>query len=125
MLEVDAGLPSDLLARAIEVKDVAFDGIQRAIAGGARVLAGTGAGTPFNPPGGLVTEMTLLSDLGYGPQRVLAAATSWTAETLRLDGLGKVAEGMIADMVVLDGDPVEDLAWLTTPRLVIQDGGTV
>lgn len=125
MLEVDAGLPSDLLARAIEVKDVAFDGIQRAIAGGARVLAGTDAGTPFNPPGGLVTEMTLLSDLGYGPQRVLAAATSWTAETLRLDGLGKVAEGMIADMVVLDGDPVEDLAWLTTPRLVFQDGGTV
>ena len=125
MLGVEGALPPDLLQRALDVRDIAFDGIRRAIEGGARVLAGTDAGTPFNPPGGLALEIRLLAELGYGPRRALAAATSWSAETLRLTDLGRVAPGMVADLAVLDADPEADLDVLRAPGLVIQDGRPV
>jgi imidazolonepropionase-like amidohydrolase len=115
-------LPSDLLERAAEVGAVQADGIKTAIAEGARVLAGTDAGTPFNPAGGLVREMVLLADLGLGNLGAIAAATSLTAETLRMEDLGMIAPGKLADLVLVDGDPAADLQVLAAPRIVVQGG---
>ncbi len=118
----EAELPGALVARAREVLNVASAGIERAIAGGVVVLPGTDAGTPFNPPGGLVREMELLADLGLGVARVLEAATSRAAAALHQEGRGTVAPGQVADLVLVTGNPVDDLQALATPRIVIQDG---
>ncbi len=118
----EAELPAALVARAREVLEVAADGVRRAIAAGVTVLAGTDAGTPFNPPGGLVREMELLADLGLGRAGVLRAATSQAAAALGQDGRGVVAADQLADLVLVTDNPLEGLRALATPRIVIQDG---
>lgn len=64
------------------------------------------------------------------PQQVLASATTVAAEILGRSGqLGVVAEGAIADLLVLDGNPLDDLQVLAQPqkylRLVMKDGAVV
>jgi len=115
-------LPPDLLERATEVGAAQAAGIRIAIAEGARVLAGTDSGTPFNPPGLLAREMALLAGLGMGNAGAIAAATSLVAETLRIEDRGVVRPGAFADLLMVEGNPLDDLAVLEQPRLVVQDG---
>ncbi len=114
--------PPDVLVRANEVWALARQSTADAIAAGVRVLAGTDAGTPFNPPGNLARELALLAELGLGPMGALVAATSAPAATFGLDDLGIIAAGMRADAVLLRGSPLDDLDELRTPRAVVQDG---
>ncbi len=118
----ESELPEALVARAREVLEVAAAGVERAIAAGVTVLPGTDAGTPFNPPGALVKEMELLAGLGLGSAGVLEAATSRAAAVLRQEALGSVDSGQAADLVLVTGNPVDDLQTLASPRIVIQDG---
>ncbi|MBU1225893.1 MAG: amidohydrolase family protein [Actinobacteria bacterium] len=115
-------LPPDLLVRALAVGAAQAEGIRIAIAEGARVLAGTDSGTPFNPPGLLPREMRLLAGLGMGNAGAIAAATSLVADTLRMQDRGVVRVGAIADLLLVDGDPLADLTALERPRMVVQDG---
>lgn len=64
------------------------------------------------------------------PQQVLASATTVAAEVLgRAGSLGVVAEGAIADLLVVDGNPLESLQVLTQPqshlRLIVKEGAIV
>lgn len=64
------------------------------------------------------------------PQQVLASATTVAAEVLGQSGrLGVVAEGAIADLLVVDGDPLQSLQVLARPaehlHLVVKDGVVV
>lgn len=61
------------------------------------------------------------------PQQVLAGATTIAAEVLQMEGqLGVVAEGAIADLLVLEGNPLESLQALSQPdeslRLIVKEG---
>ena len=123
ILEQDVA--EDLRTRATEVRAAAARGISAAIEAGAIVLAGTDAGTPFNPPGMLVREMAVLAGLGLGAAGSIAAATSVAADVLRLDDLGRLESGRIADLIVVAGDPGTDLGSLARPALVVQDGRIV
>jgi len=125
IIEHGTGIPDDLMRRARDIRHVAAAGIRTAISAGATVLAGTDAGTPFNPPGLLVREMQILADLGLGTLGAVAAATAASADALRLDGLGRIQPGAIADLMVVAGDPSVDLSALARPGLVVQDGDFV
>lgn len=89
---------------------------------GARVVAGTD--TPIVPYGlGLILEIEQLAEAGLGPAGALRTATSGAAEALGLAGeLGVVAPGALADLVLLDGDPLEDLTALRRVRAVVRNG---
>ena len=54
--------------------------------------------------------------------QALTAATRTSAEALMLPELGTLAKGKLADMVVLDGDPLADLETLRQPLLVYKEG---
>jgi imidazolonepropionase-like amidohydrolase len=63
---------------------------------------------------------------GLDPAQVLVAATQTAAVALGLgEEVGTVAEGKLADLVVIDGDPLADPALLDDPWLVIQLGTPV
>ncbi len=89
---------------------------------GARVIMGTD--TPIIPYGiGLVLEVEQFSEAGPGPAAAIRASTRLAAEALGLeDELGAIQPGMLADLVLLDGDPLEDIRNLRKVRAVMWNG---
>jgi imidazolonepropionase-like amidohydrolase len=96
---------------------------RRAHAAGVRFAAGTDAGTPFNPHGGLPQEIALMAEVGLSPAEALIAATRHAAANLGLaDRIGTIEVGKVADLILVDGDPLADLGALRKVRQVIQAG---
>ncbi len=96
----------------------------RLIDKGARILAGSDAGTPFSYPGrSLHEELALLVAAGMSPGEAIAAATSGAATFMGAGGRsGRVAPGYDADLILVDGDPTADIGALRTIVLVIRSG---
>jgi hypothetical protein len=93
---------------------------------GLAVLAGSDTGTPpYSFPGfSLHDELALLVEAGFTPLQALQAATREPAEYLGLqDSLGTIEEGKVADLVVLDGDPLADIRNTMKLHAVLVGGG--
>jgi len=91
---------------------------------GVAVLTGTDAPLRNSPPGfGLHEEMLLLVRGGLSPFEVLQAATLEPARYFgMLDSAGVVAPGRLADLVLLDANPLEDIRNTRKIRAVIANG---
>jgi imidazolonepropionase-like amidohydrolase len=71
-------------------------------------------------------EIALIHAHGATPMAAIQAATSGAARLLGIDtDLGTVEAGKLADLVLVEGDPLTDLARLASPSLVIQAGVVV
>lgn len=77
------------------------------------------------PHGDNVREIELMVEYGVPVFDVLRAATSVNARLFHLDQLGRVAPGLLADLVVVDGNPFTDLGALRRVKLVMQGGAIV
>ena len=101
-----------------------IDTVQQALSAGVRVVAGTDAGAWEH--GNNAKELELLVEAGMAPMQALVAATGWAAGCLGLeDSIGTVETGKLADLVVVDGDPLADIAILQDKdriRLVMKEG---
>jgi imidazolonepropionase-like amidohydrolase len=67
-------------------------------------------------------EMELMVQAGVRPAQVLAAATRTAAERLGASALGTIEEGKEADLVIVDGNPLEDITHTRNIKLVIKQG---
>jgi len=86
--------------------------IGRAQQGGVNVTAGTDLTNPFVVPGhSMHEELRLLVDgCGFTPSEAIVAGTGRAAELLgQADELGTVEKRKLADLVVLDGNPLDDI----------------
>ncbi|RLV09957.1 amidohydrolase [Streptomyces griseocarneus] len=101
-----------------------FAAIRRMAEAGVRLIAGTDAGvqrTGF--AGSLAGSLTFYEHLGVPTRRVLAMATTEAAKALGVaDRAGRIAPGYRADLLVVDGDPVEDIGALASVRAVFASG---
>lgn len=84
-----------------------LDAAERLAASDVRIAFGTDAG--MFPHQENWREFPTMVSAGISPLRALKAATSVAAELLGLDDLGVVAEGKIADLVAMPGDPFADI----------------
>lgn len=91
---------------------------------GVVILAGTDVGNPFLLPGlSLLDELERLSEAGLSSLEVLQSATILPAQTFGLaDSLGTVESAALADMVLLDANPLENIANIRRIRAVVTDG---
>jgi hypothetical protein len=92
---------------------------------GGRVLAGTDVGAvPFLVPGySLYGEIGMLVRAGIAPAKALQAATLDAARALRIDAeTGSIEPGKAADLVILERDPLADIANLDSVRTVVRTG---
>ena len=98
--------------------------ILRLAAAGVPIMAGTDAPIAFLTPGvGLHAELAALVDLGLTPAQALEAATLTPARWFGLEGeRGTIAPGMAADLVLLDADPLADIANTRAIGAVMKDG---
>ncbi|MDX2225400.1 MAG: amidohydrolase family protein [Rhodospirillaceae bacterium] len=96
--------------------------IRDIVARGGRVLAGTDS--PFVPYGlSFLVELQNYAEAGVPPADVLRSATAWPADFLGLgQQLGTLAPGRLADLVVIDGDPLARIADLANVAGVMVDG---
>ncbi|WP_433546840.1 amidohydrolase family protein [Streptomyces sp. CA-294286] len=84
---------------------------------GVRLVAGTDTGTGYSVPGfSLHGELGLLAEAGIPAQRVLQAATTTPAQLLRLP------KDRLADLVVLDADPLVDITHTRRIHAVVNAG---
>ena len=85
--------------------------VRELIAHDVPIMAGTDTGTPYSVPGfALHDELEHLVEAGATPRQALYAATAEPAAFLGLNrDLGTVEAGKIADLVVLDADPLTDI----------------
>lgn len=93
---------------------------------GARHLAGSGAAALGAMPGiSLHTELSLLTRAGLSPREALAAATANFAEVYGWRDVGRIAPGAQADLLVLRGNPAQDIAEAASIELMFQRGQVV
>jgi imidazolonepropionase-like amidohydrolase len=124
------GLVADwAMVKARQVRLALEETFRRAYTAGVRMVLGTDAGTPFNHHGDNARELLLMVELGASPLDALRAGTRNGAELLgRLEDLGTLEPGKLADMVLVDGDVTTDIARLRQPeniRTVVQGGRVV
>ena len=101
-----ARLPAAVVAKAQAVIEVHVESVRAAIGAGVEVAMGTDSGV--GPHGSNLDELPLMQDCGMTPAQALASATSSAARLCGLqDVTGRVAPGLMADLVVVEGDACE------------------
>jgi len=104
--EEGAAIPDAALAKAREVISIHREAFRRAVGAGVKVAMGTDSGV--TPHGRNLDELQLMVDGGMTPMQALVATTRSAAELMGLDAeLGTLEAGKRADLVVVDGDPLE------------------
>ena len=89
----------------------------------ARLIIGTGAGTPFVFMGSaVVDEIELLREVGMDPAASIASASTHAAEFMGLGDVGSLVVGSRADLVLVEGDPLTDASALRRMRAVAVAG---
>ena len=90
-------------------------------AAGGKVIAATDAG-PL-PGLSLHYEMEMLVDAGIPPMKAIQAATLWGAESIgQQKDLGSIEAGKLADITVVDANPLNDITATRKIGMVIKDG---
>ncbi len=106
---LDAEFPAPLKGTGGMLRARALVGALKAAA--VPILAGTDAPNPGTAHGlSLHEELELLVGAGLSPIEALAAATSIPARTFGLSDRGRIAPGMRADLLMVDGDPTRAIA---------------
>jgi imidazolonepropionase-like amidohydrolase len=98
--------------------------LARLSAAGVRIAAGTDAGNIGTLHGpSIFRELALMEEAGMPAAQVLSAATLGGARVMgRERDLGTIAAGLLADLLVLDADPLVSLSTLENPREVVKGG---
>ena len=115
-------LGADATGRAILEKLLALVGAMHRA--GVRILTGTDAPLRNSPPGfGLHQEFELFARAGLSPFEILRAATYEPARYFgMLDSAGTIAPGKLADLVLLDANPLVDIRNTRRIAAVVANG---
>ncbi len=119
-LPINEGFPETPAESRARIRGVREDfeytcrAMPEAARAGVRMVVGDDYGTPIMPHGDYVPELELyVKKLGLAPIEVLRWATKNGAEAMGLsDKTGTIAVGKLADLLVVDGDPLADLSCL-------------
>jgi imidazolonepropionase-like amidohydrolase len=109
-----------MVEKSDRVREAHRDSFRRAVRAGVRIAMGTDAGTPFNRHGANAEEIALMVACGMEPAAALLAATREAAELLDLaHETGAVTPGRWADLLILDGDPLQDIRVLCDAARIV------
>jgi imidazolonepropionase-like amidohydrolase len=119
-----SSVPPYALRKAKEVKEAHFNSFRRAVEAGVPIAMGTDTGV--GPHGTNAEELAMMVEGGLTPMQAIVATTKTAAECSRIGGLvGTLEPGKLADLLVVDGDPLADIAVLQNRdrlALIMKDG---
>jgi len=110
--------------KPVDPPKIAMANLKRVQDAGVTVVMGTDAGNIGTLHGPSVfREMRLMAESGLTPLEVLRSATWNAAKSMGLEGrAGEVEAGMLADLVILDADPLADISNLSHVYRTIKGG---
>ncbi len=121
----DQGIPEYVLEKATRVSETHQRSIKTFYEAGGRIAMGTDAGTPFNHHGENAQELRYMVDVGISPMDAITFSTANAADLMRLEKTGRIQEGAVADLLVVQGNPLEDIDVVADSaghRLVVKRG---
>ena len=128
VLKREAANPGSVLPQSLrkthEVLEVHRESVRAAHDGGVRIAMGTDAGVGVH--GTNAEELEYLTGAGMSAMEAIVAATKTASECIRMDGdIGTLEPGKLADLLVVDGDPLADITLLQDRDrlLLIMQGG--
>ena len=114
------------LLAGYEHRKTRVEQVGRMVDAGVRLIAGSDCGWGSYPFGQLHYELECMVQGGLTPMRAILSATSHAAEALGIgDRVGELAPGKAADLLVVEGDPSEEILDLTKVRAVFKGGERV
>ena len=113
-------LPPPVRAKAEYVLPRARESLRRAIEAGVKIAFGTDAAV--YPHGDNAKELAVLVERGMSPLDAIRTATVNAADLLGVDDRGRIEEGKLADLIAVEGNPLEDVTVLEDVRFVMIDG---
>ena len=103
--------------------------VELALDRGIPMAVGSDSGHSFNPQSIIAIELELMVEWGFTPMHAIKAGTSIAAHAIGREAhVGRLAPGLYADLLVLDGNPIDSMKVLRAPggiRRVVKGGRLV
>ena len=116
--------PEGMLRKNRETTDAQREGFRKAVKAGVKIAYGTDAGV--YPHGDNAKQMPYMVKYGMTPMQAIQSATTVAAALMRKSAeVGAVSPGHYADMIAVVGDPIADIALLSSVAKVMKGGEVV
>jgi len=123
------GIPDFIVEKNRQVLKAQLQSLAMAREAGIMIGMGADCGTPLLPHGSNLLELVSLAEIGFTAEEVLTIGTLNGAKILGLEQqIGSIEEGKLADLVVVEGNPVDDInrvASIENISTVMQSGSIV
>ena len=122
----DKGVPAYAVEKCERIVVDHIKSVRMFYEAGGKIAMGTDAGTPYNRHGVNALELEyMVVDAGLSPSDAIVFSTRNGADLMRLEDRGVIAEGLAADLLLVDGDPLNDITRVSrveNHRLVVKNG---
>ncbi|QPM67438.1 metal-dependent hydrolase family protein [Atribacter laminatus] len=122
-------LPDWMVEKAIETWEDKKKNFKMYLDKGIKISFGSDCGVPFLKQGDNALELVMFVELGMSPMAAIVAATKTAAEAIGYgDKVGTIEEGKFADIIMVDGNPLDDISILSEVekiKMVMKDGNVV
>jgi imidazolonepropionase-like amidohydrolase len=119
VIDMDS-LPPAIQKKQLEVAPLADESFKLALRRGLKIAFGTDSGV--YPHGDNAKEFAVRVGLGQSPIEAIRGATVYATDLLGVADRGKLATGLLADIIAVEGDPLADIARLEHVSFVMKDG---
>ncbi len=110
LVHADKGIPAYMVEKSEQVVSQQRESLLSFYHAGGLLAMGTDAGTPFNLHGANSRELKLMVDYGISEKDALKAGCSAGADLLGLADHGRIQKGAVADLLLVKGNPLEDIS---------------
>ncbi len=116
-------VPTLQVFRDAQSREQAMANLKQLAEGGVTIVMGTDTVGDFPAGSNTIRELESMVEAGMSPAQVIRAATLAGARHLgRDDDLGTLESGKLADLIIVEGDPLEDISVLRRPWVVMKGG---
>lgn len=122
-------LPDWMVDKAVETWEDKKKNFKMYMEKGIKISFGSDCGVPFLKQGDNAAELAVFVELGMSPNDAIVAATKTAAEAIGIeDKVGTLEAGKLADIILVDGNPLDDISILSRRekiKMVMKDGEVI